>query len=397
MMRKTAILAFFVLAVSAARPLFAGPVVVADAQLVAVSSNEFVLRLRSSGPLAFDVVSIPNSPDLGVRLYQAKLGEVPELNPLPFGAISWTAEAKGDLLLRLSLKDPGFRAKVCQGAGPGVVEIKIKWAPDKTPPVISASAASKITSTGAVIVWRTDEPSDSQVVYGLTKPENQAGTVNPSLVTAHAISLSGLTPGKTYYFHVRSADASGNVSVSPAVSFTTPPAAFQEAGGQVSIEAEHYDIKTPRGGIDWVLQRAQVSYSGSGYLTALPNTGTAIGTGFTAASPELVYNIHFTTAGTYYVWIRGRAGSTSDDSVHAGIDGAGPQTSDNITGFKTLWGWTRSTSDGPAASIVVSKPGLHTFHLWMREDGFQADKIFLTMNGSSTAPAGVGPAESARS
>ena len=183
---------------------------------------------------------------------------------------------------------------------------------------------------------------------------------------------------------------------------TGPPAllwaamAFQESAGQVVMDAEHYDAKTPRNGKDWVLQTSQSGYAGSGYLTALPNSGVSTNTGYTTASPELVYNILFSATGTYYVWVRGAAPTTSDDTLHAGLDGTGPASADRLNGFGTGWIWRRSTMDSVPATLQITTSGLHTIHLWMREDGFRVDKILLRTSSSSTAPSGTGPAESPR-
>ncbi|HYR88232.1 MAG TPA: LamG-like jellyroll fold domain-containing protein, partial [Terriglobia bacterium] len=91
-----------------------------------------------------------------------------------------------------------------------------------TPPVISAVAASGITSSGATITWTTDEAADSQVEYGLTAGYGQTTTLDASLVTAHSVSVSGLSPGTTYHFRVRSRDAANNLATSSDLTFTTP-------------------------------------------------------------------------------------------------------------------------------------------------------------------------------
>jgi lysophospholipase L1-like esterase len=62
--------------------------------------------------------------------------------------------------------------------------------------------------------------------------------------------------------------------------------------------------------------------------------------------------------------------------------------------FTTSFTFRRTTIDGPVATIVVPSTGLHTFHLWMREDGMKVDKILLRKSSSSTAPAGAGRSES---
>jgi len=180
----------------------------------------------------------------------------------------------------------------------------------------------------------------------------------------------------------------------PGIAFAVD--AFQESAGQVVIDAEHYDAKIPRNSKDWVLETSVTGYAGTGYLTALPNTGITQNTGYVTASPELVYNVQVTTTGTYYVWIRGHASSGDDNTVHAGVDGVGPSSADRIKGFGTSWKWSRSTMDSTPATVVITDSGFHTIHVWMREDGMRVDKLLLRTSSSSTEPSGTGPAESPR-
>ena len=170
---------------------------------------------------------------------------------------------------------------------------------------------------------------------------------------------------------------------------------FQESNGQVVMEAENHDVKVTRSSKSWNLLTTITGFSGTGYLQSLPNTGTLIDTGYPTTSPELQYRINFTTTGTYYIWMRGRGPTTSDDSIHAGMDGTAPSSAKGISSFPNSWTWSRSITGG-VATIVVSITGLHTFNLWMREDGFIVDKILLRKDSSSTAPSGTGPAESPR-
>jgi hypothetical protein len=92
---------------------------------------------------------------------------------------------------------------------------------DTTPPVISAVAAASITTSGATISWMTNEASDSQVDYGLTTAYGGTSPPNASLVTAHTVSLSGLTDSTPYHYRVRSRDAAGNLGLSGDVTFST--------------------------------------------------------------------------------------------------------------------------------------------------------------------------------
>ena len=130
-------------------------------------------------------------------------------------------------------------------------------------------------------------------------------------------------------------------------------------------------------------------------MVANPNNAANIDTGYTTGSPQLDYRVNFLTTGTYQVWVRGLGAGTADRTVHSGIDGTGPASADRLSGFTGTLGWQKATLDGASATISVTAAGLHTINIWMREDGFQIDKILLTTSASFT-PTGAGPAESAR-
>lgn len=97
-------------------------------------------------------------------------------------------------------------------------------AADTTPPVISSVAATSITTSGATILWSTNEAADSQVDYGTTANYGQTTPVSSSLVTAHSLPLGSLAAGTTYHYRVRSKDAAGNAAVSGDFTFTTTSA-----------------------------------------------------------------------------------------------------------------------------------------------------------------------------
>jgi hypothetical protein len=175
---------------------------------------------------------------------------------------------------------------------------------------------------------------------------------------------------------------------------TCSNAPFLESGGQVVIESEHFHTNVPRGTDSWS-QVANALASGGQVMQCGPDNGTNINTGYVTTSPELRFQVIFVTTGTYNVWLRGIGPNGDGDSAHAGIDNTGPTTADRISSFGTSLGWSRSTMDGPTATINVTTTGLHTISIWMREDGFVFDKLLLTTNGSFT-PTGAGPPESPR-
>ncbi|MEY4744065.1 MAG: hypothetical protein RL272_10, partial [Candidatus Parcubacteria bacterium] len=96
---------------------------------------------------------------------------------------------------------------------------------DSTAPVISAVAATNITTTGARITWTTNENADSVVDHGLTASYGSTQS-NASPVTGHQIDISGLSPDTTYHYRVKSKDPSNNQATSGDFTFKTvkPPA-----------------------------------------------------------------------------------------------------------------------------------------------------------------------------
>ena len=97
-------------------------------------------------------------------------------------------------------------------------------------PAISGVSANSITTTGASIAWSTDVSSTSQVEYGTSTAYGTMTTLNSSMVTAHSVSLTGLTANTAYHYRVRSKNSAGTESISGdfgfatnAVGDTTPP------------------------------------------------------------------------------------------------------------------------------------------------------------------------------
>jgi hypothetical protein len=375
----------------------ADPAVVADVQVIALPDDVHVIKIRSSGALPFDPLPPPASRAAAIRLHGAQLGDIASPLAAPFGTVTFTSEPQDRILVRLDFVGPGYRAAAQQGGTPGTVDIRVTFVPGATPPIVSNAAAAVTGPSTATLTWTSDEPADSRASYRLASGGTATTVSQPALVTSHTINLSGLTAGTLYAYEVTSADDSGNVSAPATGTFTTQSAAlaFQESGGRLTMEAERAQQIIPRSGQDWVPGSGQSGFAGSGYVEALPATGAGYDTGYVTTSPELVFRARFATPGTYHVWVRGAAPTTSDDSVHAGVDGTGPASADRISGFGTGWTWRRTTMDGNSpATLSIPTAGIHTIHLWVREDGVKVDRVHLTTSTSSTAPSGSGPAES---
>src|SRR6185295_3746947 len=72
-------------------------------------------------------------------------------------------------------------------------------------PVISNVTSTLIHTTFATITWSTDVAADSEIDYGPTTAYGAIYT-DPSNVTSHNLTLTGLTQGTTYHYRVRSAN-----------------------------------------------------------------------------------------------------------------------------------------------------------------------------------------------
>ncbi|MCF6339024.1 MAG: fibronectin type III domain-containing protein [Gammaproteobacteria bacterium] len=91
--------------------------------------------------------------------------------------------------------------------------------PDMTPPEISNIVVDRAGGE-ATLNWTTDEPADSQIMYGTAPGTYELGTVSSAaLVQNHSITLAGLTPGTVYYYQVSSSDADGNTRSSADLNF----------------------------------------------------------------------------------------------------------------------------------------------------------------------------------
>ncbi|OGL38458.1 hypothetical protein A3B63_00485 [Candidatus Saccharibacteria bacterium RIFCSPLOWO2_01_FULL_49_22] len=94
---------------------------------------------------------------------------------------------------------------------------------DTVAPTISkAPEVTEVGLNSAVVTWSTNEPSTSEVVYGLNTGYGLAAT-DATMVTEHKVTLQSaiLEPGTTYHYMVKSVDSAGNAVSSDDVTFST--------------------------------------------------------------------------------------------------------------------------------------------------------------------------------
>lgn len=84
--------------------------------------------------------------------------------------------------------------------------------PDTNAPIIYAGPIlTGLTDTTASFYWLTDEPATSNVRYGASIPLTEEVT-ETDLTTEHRVTITGLTPGQSYFLEISSTDAAGNES-----------------------------------------------------------------------------------------------------------------------------------------------------------------------------------------
>jgi len=184
-----------------------------------------------------------------------------------------------------------------------------------------------------------------------------------------------------------------------AVGLTNAKPLNQDPGpdGIVSVEAENFDANIEMGGHKWQETGPVDGFTGIIGMHA-PNGQGGHSSNYLTNSERLDYEIDFVKTGTYYVWILAWGASGSDDSCHGGLDGEAVPTLVAMTGWSENYEWNNdlmTVSDRPTFEITTT--GVHTFNIWVREDGLIIDKIVLTTNPDfSLSGSEPGPPESTR-
>lgn len=161
---------------------------------------------------------------------------------------------------------------------------------DLDAPVISDVQASP-SRAQASITWTTDEPTTTQVEYGLTEDYGSMTPLNSQLVTSHSASPTGLNPSTTYHYRVRSKDSCGRETISLDGVFTTQaddgtPDTFISSGpseneivcsGSVNICWSGSDDATPTSQLKYSWKMDSSEWSAYGSDTCHQFTGLAAG------------------------------------------------------------------------------------------------------------------------
>jgi len=201
---------------------------------------------------------------------------------------------------------------------------------DSTAPVISGISVplNAITQTSARIDWVTDEVATTQIEFGTTDSYGSTTTLDTSLSTDHAQTLTGLTPGTLYHYRVISEDRVGNQSVSVDATFTTDAVS-------VSVAISNVDSSglTPYSAtVSWdtdVAADSQVEYG----TTAAYGSTTAFDSTTKTAHSVAVSGLQANTEYHYRVLSGGAV--SADNTFTTAADGTAPVISSVASGGVT--------------------------------------------------------------
>jgi hypothetical protein len=175
---------------------------------------------------------------------------------------------------------------------------------------------------------------------------------------------------------------------------------FVEAGGYVSMEADHGDA-IAAAGVAW-RRIPDLGRTGAG-MTPFPVTAASRAAG---AGPRLEYRMTLFTAGPVTVWayLSPRSNVLQGDGLRYAIsfDDAAPQVvnitkasgADDMTMNRQ---WERTTSDNvnlTSTRHVVAEPGSHVLKVWMIDPAVVVQKLVVDTGG--LRPSYLGPPESTR-
>jgi hypothetical protein len=192
------------------------------------------------------------------------------------------------------------------------------------------------------------------------------------------------------------------LAVSWQIQLTPPPPGFQERGGMIVFEAEHYDNLRPSqdgGNVSWALKTdvanplegptSNGEYMYVGTNSVMANYGN-FSQNVLDKAPRLDYMINAITGGTYYIWVRGNENPGNSVFVVADFQ----STAAAVEGYGSWVWWNDDRFLTPAAQVTLTA-GVHTISVYQREDRCGIDKLILTRD-SGYIPTLFGPSESSR-
>jgi hypothetical protein len=206
-------------------------------------------------------------------------------------------------------------------------------APTGPAPVITAVSAGNITSTSATITWTTDQPSNSEVNYGVTTAYGSTTGPDNAYRTTHSVTLTGLTPGMAFDYQVISANSSNAAATSSNCTFQTAP---QMAAPPVISSIQTSAATSTSVTITWTTDEASNSEVNYGATTTYGSTTgpdssyvTSHAVTLTGLTPGTTYNFDVVSS---------TAGALSSASGNNSFTTAAADATPPSVGYVAFWG-----------------------------------------------------------
>ena len=75
-----------------------------------------------------------------------------------------------------------------------------------------SGVSSSATPESFVVTWTTNQPATSRLDWGTSPAALTSNVVDSSLTTVHSMTITGLTPGTTYWIEITSVNNQGGVA-----------------------------------------------------------------------------------------------------------------------------------------------------------------------------------------
>lgn len=216
-------------------------------------------------------------------------------------------------------------------------------APRTTPPVFSNVRLTDLEPDQTIIAWNTDEPTDTQVSYGVTAAYGSLSTHSTALTTTHFQLITNLQPSTVYHYRVNGADPYGNSGFTTDANFQTP----------AIPPAITVDKTVPVDGTKTVTTPAFSTAAANEFLVAFvssdgpvtpPQTATVTGAGLTWTLDERSNGQH----GTAEVWHAKAAAKLTGVTVTSTATGTTSAQSLTVVAF--------AGAVGIGAKVVTNQP-----------------------------------------
>lgn len=230
---------------------------------------------------------------------------------------------------------------------------------DTDAPNISGVSVNAVSYTQATIVWTTDEAASSQLGYGPDTNYGSLTSLDGSLTTSHSQTITGLTPGTTYYIDILSTDSSGNLAEVDAGSLMTtaytvpdsPTALTATAVASTSVTLS-WTAPAQTGGqaiTDYLIQ----------YKAAASSSYTTFAHAASTATSRMVTGLASSTVYAFQVSAVNSVGNSTPITVgvttSGGITSVAPTVTVSAAGSISTTGATLNgaiTADGGASSTL---------------------------------------------